>query len=199
MQLKSLNAFLDVVFALIFFRIVEYLPSFAGTHWEQLPNGLLGLLASQPANLTRVVFGVIMVAYCWSRKNAFLGLLSRSNAVLDTLAIGALFFVCLFMYALVADPTYAGGPPTLLLQSISVFIASLLAYVALRYAVHAGLVEPDSLGSAQKIAWNDLTNPITALIATALSWSGLTIWTLSWFILMPLISWLLARAAPKAA
>ena len=46
-RLRSLGIFLDVVFALIFFRIVEFLPSFQDGHWVQLPHGLLGLLARQ--------------------------------------------------------------------------------------------------------------------------------------------------------
>jgi hypothetical protein len=40
----------------------------------------------------------------------------------------------------------------------------------------------------------DLSNPLKALVATALSWSGLIVWTLSWFVLMPLFSALLAKS-----
>lgn len=192
-RLRSLGIFLDVVFALIFFRIVEFLPSFQDGHWVQLPHGLLGLLASSPANLTRVIFGLMMTVYYWYRKNTFLSLLARSNGVLATLSIASLFFVCLFMYALVADPTYAGGVPTLLLQSVSILIGSSLSFVALRYAIRADLVRPELKPSVEQIARVDLSNPLAALVATGLSWSGLTIWTLSWFILMPLFAWLLAR------
>jgi hypothetical protein len=39
------------------------------------------------------------------------------------------------MYALIADPEYVGGVPTLLLQSVSLAIASLLSFFALRYAM----------------------------------------------------------------
>ena len=90
------------------------------------------------------------------------------------------------MYALVADPTYAGGVPTLLLQSVSILIGSSLSFVALRYAIRADLVRPELKPSVEQIARVDLSNPLAALVATGLSWSGLTIWTLSWFILMPL-------------
>lgn len=192
-RLRSLGIFLDVVFALIFFRIVELLPSFQDGHWVQLPHGLLGPLASSPANLTRVIFGLMMTVYYWYRKNTFLSLLARSNGILATLSAASLFFICLFMYALVADPTYAGGVPTLLLQSVSILIGSFLSFFALRYAIRADLVRPELRASAEQIARVDLSNPLTALVATGLSWSGLTIWTLSWFILMPLFAWLLAR------
>jgi hypothetical protein len=132
---KSLGVFLDVVFALMFVRIVAFLPSFQDGHWVRLPHGILSLLASQPANLTRVVFGLIITAYYWNRKNTFLSLLARSDSVIATLSIASLAFLCLFMYALLADPMYVGGAPTLFLQSVSILIASLLGLSALRYAI----------------------------------------------------------------
>jgi hypothetical protein len=189
----SLGIFLDVVFALIFFRIIEFLPSFQDEHWVQLPHGILSLLASQPANLIRIVFGLAITVYYWTRKNALLSLLARSNGVFCTLSIASLSFVCLFMYALIADPEYVGGVPTILLQSVSLLIASLLGFLALRYAIHANLVRAEVKPSAQQAARIDLSNPLTALVATGLSWSGLTVWTLSWFVIMPLFSWLLAE------
>ena len=197
--LRSLNTFLDVIFALMFFRTIEYLPSFQDKHWVQLPSGLLSLLAGEPANLTRVIFGVLIVVYYWSRKNALMSVVGRADGILASLAIASVFFLSLFIWALRADPTYVGGPPTLLLQSLSIFVGSLLTLLALRYAIRAGLTPPDSKASAERIARVDISNPLTAAVASALSWSGLIIWTLSWFILMPLFGVLLARLPQKAA
>jgi hypothetical protein len=98
-----------VVFALVFFRIVEFLPSFQDGRWMQLPHGILSLLASQPANLTRVAFGVVIIVYYWNRKNTFFSMLTKSNAAFAVLSIATLCFFCLFMYSLIADPTYVGG------------------------------------------------------------------------------------------
>ncbi len=195
-SLYSLSRFLDVLFALAFFACVEFLPSYADGHWVRLPYGLLSLLASSPANIARVVFGLIMIAYFWLRKITLLSLVERSNCLFATLVITSMAFLLLFLYALAADPTYIGGPPTLLLQSVSFLGASLLGYIALRYAVHEGFVPSPSHPTAERMARIDLANPITAVIATGLSRSGLTIWTLSWFVLWPLFSWLLARRKP---
>jgi hypothetical protein len=195
-KLRSLAFFLDVIFALMFFRIVEFLPSFQDGHWQHLPYGILSLLVSQPTNLIRVLFGLVITIYYWTRKNALLSLLAKSNGIISALSIASLSFLCLFMYALIADPEYVGGVPTLLLQSVSLAIASLLSFFALRYAIHADLVRPELKTAVGRIARVDLSNPLTAIVATGLSWSGLTIWTLSWFVLMPLFSWLLAK--PKA-
>lgn len=192
-KLRSLGIFLDVAFALVFFRMVEFLPQFQDGHWVQLPHGVLSLLASQPVNHTRLVFGLVVTVYYWNRKNTLLSVLARSNAVFASLSIASLSFVCLFMYALIADPAYVGGVPTLFLQSISLVVASVLGVFALRYAIHADLIRPELRPPAEQIVRIDLSNPVTAIIATGLSWSGLTIWTLSWFVLTPLFSWLLAK------
>ena len=196
-SLKSLSRFLDVLFALAFFRIVEYLPSFTSGHWVQLPHGLLSLLTSSSANLVRVVFGLVTISYFWYRKNTLLSLVETSNALFATLVVASMAFILLFMYALAADPMYIGGPPTLLLQSASFLMASLLGYFSLRYAIHAGLTPQALRAAAGRMARIDLSNPLTAIVATALSWSGLTIWTLSWFVLCPLFSVLLARRRPS--
>jgi hypothetical protein len=158
----------------------------------------LSLLGSSPANLTRVVFGLTVIVYFWFRKNALLKFVESSNGAFATLAIASVSFLLLFMYALAADPMYVGGPPTLLLQSISFLIGSLFGYWSLRYALRAGLVAPANRSAAQQIERVDLANPLTAVIAAALSWSGLVIWTLSWFVLWPIFGALLARGSKPA-
>src|ERR1700761_7427562 len=80
-NLNSLSRFLDVLFALAFFACIEFLPSYTDGHWVRLPHGLLSLLASNPANIARVVFGLIMIAYFWLRKITLLSLVERSNGL----------------------------------------------------------------------------------------------------------------------
>jgi hypothetical protein len=196
---KNLSMFLNVLFALAFFRAVQFLPPFEDKHWLALPHGLLSLLASEPVSLTRVAFGLIIVGYCWCRTNTMMSVVRESNAIFESITIASIAFVFVFLYALEADPMYVGGPPTLLLQSGSLFVAGFLGYLALRYAIHAGLTGPELKASVEKMARVDLSNPLTALVATALSWSGLIIWTLSWFVLMPLFSTLLAKTYRTAS
>lgn len=197
--LRSLNRFLDVVFALIFFRAIEFLPMPQGAQLLTSPYGILSVIGGSTANVTRVVFCLIVVVYYWSRKNTLLGAVQSANGTFALFCILSLAALCVFVYALAADPTYVGGWPTLVLQSASLLAASIIAYVALRYAIHAGLVSSASEAAAQRLARVDLSNPLTALIATALSWSGLTVWTVSWFVLMPLLSFLLGSRAKRRA
>lgn len=197
--LRSLNRFLDVIFALLFFRTIEFLPMPQDGALLTSPLGILSVIGNNPANITRVAFCLIVVVYYWSRKNALLGVVQAANAPFALLSVTSLASLCIFLYALAADPTYVGGWPTLLLQAGSLLLASLLAYVALRYAIHSGLVPTASEAAAERMARIDLSNPLTALIATGLSWSGLTIWTVSWFVLMPLFSVVLGKRTNAAA
>jgi hypothetical protein len=137
------------------------------------------------------------VGYCWCRTNTILSVVERSNAAFESIAIASMAFVFVFLYALEADPMYVGGPPTLLLQSASLFVAGFLGYLALRYAIHAGLTAPELKADVEKMTRLDLSNPLTALASTALSWSGVLIWTVSWFVFMPLFSFLLGRSAKQ--
>ncbi len=197
--LTSLNRFLDVSFALAFFRTIEFLPMARSSQLSSLPHGVLSVIGSSPANITRVAFCLIVIVYYWSRKNALLGVVQAANGTFALFSVTSLAALFVFLYALAVDPTYVGGWPTLLLQSASLLVASLLGYLALRYAIGVGLV-PDGLkSSAERIARIDLSNPLTALIATALSWSGLTIWTLSWFVFMPVFGFLFAKSTKQPA
>jgi hypothetical protein len=195
-MLRSLNRLLDILFALALFRAIEFLPMPQSTQLTTLPYGILSVMGNSPANITRVVFCLVIIVYYWSRKNAMLAIVQVANGTFALLSITSILALFIFLYALAADPTYVGGWPTLLLQSASLLVASLLGYVGLRYAIHAELVPDDQKASAERVARIDLSNPLTAVIATALSWSGLTIWTLSWFVLMPLLGFLLGKS-PK--
>jgi hypothetical protein len=197
--LTSLNRFLDIIFALALFRTIEFLPMPHSSQLQTLSYGILSVIGISPANITRVVFCLIIIIYYWSRKNTLFAVVQSANGMFALLSVTSVTALLVFLYALAADPTYIGGWPTLLLQSTSLLAASLLGYVALRYAIAVGLVPGAEKASAERVARIDLSNPITALIATALSWSGLAIWTLSWFVFMPLLSFLLGKSSKESA
>ena len=200
-RLNSLNTFLDIVFALALFRVVQFLPALHDQRLADLPNGLLSLLASQPTNLERVAFGFVVVVYYWNRKNYFFSVLARSNGILASLSITAALFLFIFAYALIADPYMLGGPWTLFIESISLAVCGFLSLLALHYAIRAGLTDPERRSAAEQIAHIGLSSPVAAVAAMALSWSGSLIWTLSWFVQMPALEIYLGRTSrsPKSS
>ena len=196
-RLSSLNTFLDVVFALAFFRVVQFLPALHEQRLTDFPKGFLSLLAGQATDLERVAFGVVVVVYYWNRKNYFFSVLARSNGMLASLTIAAALFLFIFAYVLIADPNMLGGPGTLFIESVSLAVCGVLSLLALHYAIRAGLTDPEQRSAAQQIAHIGLSNPLTAVAAMALSWSGSLIWTLSWFVLMPVLEIYLGRTSRR--
>jgi hypothetical protein len=83
------------------------------------------------------------------------------------------------------DPNMLGGPWTLFIESASLAVCGVLSLLALHYAIRAGLTDPARRSDAEQIAYIGLSNPLAAIAAMFLSWSGNLIWTLSWFVLMP--------------
>src|SRR5581483_5785970 len=158
--LTALNRFLDVLFALAFFRTIEFLPRAGGNELSTLPYGILSAIGSSPANVTRVAFCLIVIVYYWSRKNTLLAVVQTANGTFSLLSVASVAALFVFLYALAVDPTYVGGWPTLLLQSGSLLVASVLGYGALRYAIGAGLVPSSLEASAQRLARIDLSNPL---------------------------------------
>ena len=122
-MLRSLNRFFDVVFALIFVRTIEFLPLPQSGQLLTAPHGILSIIGSSPANITRIVFCLIVVVYYWSRKNALLSIVQTANGTFALLSLTGLAALCVFVYALAADPTYVGGWPTLLLMWLSVTLS----------------------------------------------------------------------------
>jgi uncharacterized membrane protein len=194
-RLSSLSTFLDVLFALACFRVVQFLPALRDQRLADLPRGLFSLLASEPTNLERVAFGFVVVVYYWNRKNYFFSVLARSNGMLASLTIAAALFLFMFAYALIADPNMLGGPWTLFIESVSLAVCGVLSLLALHYAIRAGLTDPERRSAAERIAHIGLSSPLAAVAAMALSWSGNLIWTLSWFVLMPALEVYLGRTS----
>jgi hypothetical protein len=60
---RRLEVFLDVVYALLFIRMIDFLPPAEHMRWVDSPIGILQVFADNPGKLLRIVipFGVIWV------------------------------------------------------------------------------------------------------------------------------------------
>ena len=106
-HLKRLETFLDVVYALLFFRILHYLPHSEDMAWADKPLGLLSLLWANADELLRIIVGMGLTIIYWNLNNKLFGSLVRTNGRHAILALLQMFFVCLFIYfATVLRPEY---------------------------------------------------------------------------------------------
>ena len=95
-QLRRLETFLDVAYAVLFVDFIMYLPHTEDMAWTELPYGLLSLLIDDPIDLLRLIIAVGLTLISWNLTHKLLGPLERTNARHTLLALLQLIFVCLF-------------------------------------------------------------------------------------------------------
>lgn len=200
-HLQRLETFLDVLYALLFFQMLHFLPQAEDMAWADKPLGLLSLLWANADELLRIFVGLALTIIYWNLNNKLFGPLVRTNGRHAILALLQMFFVCLFIYFAISDPGLAGGPSSPALQCVSLFIAGFVGLWGWSYAGKNQLVNED-LTEAEKdrVARSGLIEPITALLNTPLAFVGPMAWTLGWFIIPFPVMWVIRKSkSPKKA
>jgi uncharacterized membrane protein len=194
-HLRRLETFLDVVYALLFFQILLYLPHSEDMAWADKPLGLVSLLWANAGELLRIIVGMGLTIIFWNLNNKLFGPLVRTNGRHATFALLQMFFVSLFIYFAISDPALAGGPSSPALQSVSLFIAGFVGLWGWSYARKNHLVNED-LTEAEKdrVVRSGLIEPITALLNTPLAFVGPIAWTLGWFIIPFPVMWIIRKS-----
>ncbi len=194
-HLQRLETFLDVLYALLFFQMLHYLPQGEDMAWADKPLGLLSLLWANADELLRIFVGLALTIIYWNLNNKLFGPLVRTNGRHAILALLQMFFVCLFIYFAISDPGLAGGPSSPALQCVSLFIAGFVGLWGWSYAGKNQLVNED-LTEAEKdrVARSGLIEPITALLNTPLAFVGPMAWTLGWFIIPFPVMWVIRKS-----
>jgi len=187
--LTRLETFLDVVYALIFFQMLQYLPQSEGMEWVGKPLGLLQPLVDNPVEVLRIIIGLGITLLYWNFNNKLLGPLIRTDFKHAILTLLQLVFVCFFLYFAISDPALAGGASSPALQSVMLSIAGFLGVWGWSYARKHKLVDGSiSEKENARTARRGLIEPITALLTTPLAWLGPVVWTISWIVIPFILS-----------
>jgi uncharacterized membrane protein len=192
--LARLKVFLDVVYAVLFVKVLDYLPQFEDMAWKDKPLGLLQLLMENATELLRIFIGLGLTLIYWNLNNRLLGPLVRTNGRHALLALLQMVFVCLFLYFALADPDLSGGPSSPALQAASLAIAGFIGLGGWAYARKHQLVDERMTEEERdKLARSRLIEPITALLNTPVAWVGPMAWTAGWFTIPLLVAGVLKR------
>lgn len=180
-RLAALQSFLTVVYALLFFEMILYLPPAEDMAWAESQLGLLQFLIDNRVELLRVVIGGGLSFIYWNTSITGISLVNRTSGTFTLLQLLQLAFVCLFVYFAISDPLLSGGPSSPALQCVSLCIAGLLGLGSWHHACAAGLVE-DDLSKAERnlVAARARIAPLTALLNIPLAFVGPIAWTLGW-------------------
>lgn len=185
-QLRRLETFLDVVYAVLFVHFIMYIPETEDMAWIDLPFGLLSLLIDNAFDLLRLFIAVGLTLISWNNTHKLLGPLERTNGVHTLLALLQLIFVSLFLFFAIADPALKSVSSPVG-QSISLAISGFIGIANWSYARKNGFVKAE-LTEAQKddVGRSVIIEPVTALLNAGLGFVGPGIWTLGWLII-PLV------------
>ncbi len=196
--LRRLEVFLDVIYGLLAFHMLSYLPPVRDMSWAGQPLGLLGALTGNRRELWRAVMGMGVTAICWRVTASRLARLRLTDGVHTTIALAQSGLLCFFVYFAICDPTLTGGPSSRALQCGSVALAAAVGHLGWVYARWRGFIDVATQPRhIQAIETSARTEIATAVLNTPLSWVGPTWWTLGWVILPLLIRQLLPSAPCK--
>ena len=188
-QLRRLETFLDVAYAVLFVEFIMFLPHTEDMAWTELPYGLLSLLIDNSTDLLRLIIAVGLTLISWNLTHKLLGPLDRTDPRHTLLALLQLIFVCLFLFFAIADPELVSVSSTVG-QSLSLALSGFIGIAGWSYARKNGLARAD-LSEAEKdqIPRNAIIEPVTALLNTGLAFVGPGAWTAGWFVIpMVLVS-----------
>ncbi len=182
-QLRRLETFLDVAYAMLFVQFIMYLPQTEDLAWSDLDFGLLSLLWDNATELLRLLIAVGLTLISWNLTHKLLGPLERTNGVHTLLVLLQLIFVCLFLFFAIADPTLVSVSSPVG-QSICLAISGFIGVAGWRYARRCGFARAE-LSEAQKddVGRSTIIEPATALLNTGLGFVGPDVWTLGWFVI----------------
>jgi hypothetical protein len=179
--LRRLEVFLDVAYALLFAKMLDYLPRFEDMSWADRPWGLLQLFIDRPIEVMRIAVGVTLILLYWRASCRLLGPLVATDARCSALSLLQLVFVCLFIYFAIADPGLSGGPSSPALQSLSLAVAGSLGVVGWTRARRRGLIKPElDERERDQISRRMLIEPVAALLTIGMAFIGPVVWTLAW-------------------
>ena len=192
--LRRLETFLDVVYGLLFFQMLLYLPRAEDMKWVGQPLGLLQVLIDHSHELLRIVVGLGLTLIYWNLNNRLFGPLGRTDARHSVFSLLQMVFVCFFIYFAISDPFLQGGPSSPALQSVSLSIAGFIAALGWRYArTHNLVAERYRKEERDKMTRNSFIEPVTALLNTPVAWLGPIAWTIGWFTIPFLVTFLVRK------
>jgi len=182
-QLRRLETFLDVAYAVLFVQFIMYLPHTEDMAWLDLPYGLLSLLIDNSGELLRLVIAVGLTLISWNLTHKLLGPLERTAGTHTLFMLLQLILVCFFLFFAVADPALASISSPVG-QSLCLAASGFVGIAGWYYARQRGLTRAN-LSNADKdeVGRHVIIEPLTALTNTGFAFVGPVAWTAGWFVI----------------
>ncbi len=191
-QLRRLEMLMDVVYALVIWRLFMLMPRPEKIgEWRSLYS----FLWSNAELYVIAGLGLVIVIIYWIQNNALFGYLDRTDGRHTATSIVQLFFLLLFLYSIRLGLDFPGESHARALESVTVALLGIASIAGWRYAMkNSRLLSPDvSNQKAGQISDQILAEPIAAGITLPCAFLGPIIWELAWLSYIPVSYWLRRR------
>ena len=190
-QLRRLETFVDVIFALVFVILATETRLPSEVNWS---GTLADFWTTRASSLIMIVIGLILIVFYWIQNNISFGNLSRTDNFHASVSILQVFFLIVYMYAIRIGLDFEGKTSALAFQSITAALVGFTSSIGWFYASQKrDLLSADvSQQEARDLQLNFLAEPITALLTLPFSLLGVGFWDASWLLYF-VVSRLLSR------
>ncbi len=191
-QLRRLEVLIDVVFAIVIWRVFILIPSpeTADWHWDSIGP----FLSSNVLTFILVALSIVIVIIYWLQNNALFNNLDRTDSRHTAISIVQIFFLLCFLLSIRLGVVLEASAGTRAFESSTAALVGIASAWGWSYAIkNRRLVSPDLTDQeAGDLQIRFLAEPITALITIPCAFIGPWIWEVSW-LLYPLIAFLLRQ------
>jgi hypothetical protein len=183
-QLLRLEVMVDVLFALMIYKLFTFMPSPEIDGFGRAE--LYQVLSESYLNYTVIAIGLVLILIYWGMNNLQFGNLVRTDGKHASLSILQVFSLMLYIYFVRLDAEFEGELLLMQMQSLFLALAGFFAVGSWHYALKNGLVSDDpSELENDKMYIKLMPEPIVSVLTFPLAFFGPLVWTLGWLALIP--------------
>lgn len=191
-QLKRLRRLIDVVFALVIWRIFTLIPKPEDTewHWDEIAP----FLTENIMTFAVILIGIVIVIIYWLQHNALFNNLERTDSRHTALSILQVFCLLLFLFSIRLGAVLEPSEGTRAFESAMAALLGITLTWSWAYAIkQRRLISPEVTDAhAHHLLDRSMAEPLTALITLPIAFVGGVYWEISW-LTYPLVVFLLRR------
>lgn len=192
-QLLRLERIIDVVYAIVIWRIFVLIPKPAEPNWAW--DAIGPFLFDNILTFILAFIAVAIVIIYWIQNNVLLGNLERTDARHTALSILQIFFLLLFLLSIRLGIDLGGSAGTRVLESTTAALVGISSTWAWAYAMKNRRLIREDLSDIEVRRMLDRTmaEPAAAIITIPCAFIGPWIWELAWLSLIPITQFLKRR------
>jgi len=191
-QLRRLEVLIDVIFAIVIWRIFILIPRPGTSNWHW--DAIGPFLSANVLTFVLVALAIVIVIIYWLQNNALFNNLDRTDSRHTAISIVQIFFLLCFLLSIRLGVVLEASAGTRAFESSTAALVGIASAWGWSYAIkNRRLVSPDLTDQeAGDLQIRFLAEPITALITIPCAFIGPWIWEVSW-LSYPLIVFILKR------